>query len=213
MLKKLFQSVKKWHNPTKKLYHLGIKEIEKIQLDSELNCTITKKHKSELPNSELIKEFVGTEKEFTDENGYSHEIIALVKKNENLCIIESKAKHIGEMLDISIKCKINSNGELVKEQEIESYNPYFGCDVHYLDWIKDIAIFVYTEKHNTYIGKYKIGGEIVFQNIGKSWKNSGSIFAFRKWNDKNIYVLKIPELEIVGRIDKESANKLGINPD
>jgi hypothetical protein len=212
MLKRSLQSNNNMENHNEEGQYLCIEEIKKIQLDSTIHESIDPNSKAALPSPERIKEFLGTEKEFTDKDGYLHEILALTKNNENICVIESKEKMVKNLLDISIKCKILSNGKLIIEKDIESYNPFFGCDVLFIAWIEDSVIFVYTEKHNTYVGKYTIDTDIVFQNIGRTWKYSKNILGFYKWNDENIYILQIPELKIIGKVNEKTAGELGINP-
>ena len=213
MLNKIFQSFRKGKTTNQENTFLSLEEIQKLQNDFPFNLSITKKTKAILPSPDLIKKYLGTDKEFSDQNNYLHEILAMAIKGDIVCVIESKEKQIKDLLDISIKCKIITNTDVIKEKDIESYNPFFGCEVHFIEWFEDSVIFVYSEKHNTYIGKYKTGSDIVFQNIGRNWKNSKNLFAFYKWNDEHIYVVDIPELDIIGKISKNNAKEIGINPD
>ncbi|MCA9006518.1 MAG: hypothetical protein KDA70_14700 [Planctomycetaceae bacterium] len=72
--------------------------------------------------------------------------------------IESQAKQGKQFVEISIKIHfVNASGR-DSVVDIESYNPFFGCDVGRLEWHdENVALLVYREKHWTFI--YRIGDQ------------------------------------------------------
>ena len=82
---------------------------------------------------------------------YSYEIIAaFVNKEQNkfAFVICEDDNNCGNS-DVHYYLKAYDNGYVVVDWELESYNPYFGCSVYYLEWIHNSIVLIYNEKHST----------------------------------------------------------------
>ncbi len=88
---------------------------------------------------------------YVDRRGYECELIAAAVQSPSnrMVYVESRAKKRwwSSMVDITIKIHyVDSNGKSASI-DIESYNPFFGCDVGMIEWINDdVALLIYTEK-------------------------------------------------------------------
>ncbi len=95
---------------------------------------------------------------FTDEAGFECEIIAAAvhPDGKRLVYVESRAKEGKQFVDIAIKIHYVDVDGRNNAIDIESYNPFFGCDVGLIDWFNDqVTILVYREKHWTFV--YRVG--------------------------------------------------------
>ncbi|MFB5651113.1 hypothetical protein ACE5IS_10740 [Leptospira wolffii] len=175
--------------------------------------TLSSKSSSDLSDGHFIVNVIGGEGNYTDETGYKHDMLGLSKNSKgDICFVEAKYKRLEHIVDVSIKFHIRRSDGFEIEKEIESYNPFFGCDVHFIDWVDRITVLVYTEKHNTYVGIGSFEEGIQYFNIGKEWKLNGNLIGYYKWKDDKISVLKLPSLTKIGMTLKNVAIAVGIYP-
>ena len=75
----------------------------------------------------------------TDHDGYDCDILAAAVHPDGLqfTYLEQRSKPDPRAVDVTIKIHhvINGGGDL--SEDIESYNPYFGCNIRYLQWHGD----------------------------------------------------------------------------
>jgi hypothetical protein len=117
-----------------------------------------------------------------DSKGYQVEIIAGVPhpSRQEVAFVESRAKEFPRTNFVHIKFRLILSGPKYPEVSwtIESYNPYFGCNVRFLDWFEDWALFIYREKHRTYICAF--GRKYPFYRFWKKhtavWKKIGDLW-------------------------------------
>ena len=113
----------------------------------------------EEPDSEKLQEaarILGRKPSFTDEAGYECELIAAaISASKRLAYVESRARdagpdlhgEAGRKIDISIRIHLVDAGGANRSVDIESYNPFFGCDVRFFEWVGDTVVLIYREKH------------------------------------------------------------------
>ena len=91
--------------------------------------------------------------QYFDSQGTEQEIIAAtpIRGDGALAYVATSAKDVGSQVDISIRFHVRDAQSQETFADIESYNPYFGCDVRHLEWMGDAAVLIYREKHNTYV--------------------------------------------------------------
>lgn len=68
--------------------------------------------------------------------------------------------------------------------EIETYNPYFGCSAEYLGWAGDNLIFVYEDKHDTFVARMDPDGSVERIEIKPAWKIEGEILNYANGQQK-----------------------------
>ena len=154
---------------------------------------------------------LGRDAFFVDDSGYECEIIAATvhPDEKRIVYVESRAKEIGDFVDIAIKIHyVDSNG-LDQSVDIESYNPFFGCDVALIEWFDEqIAILIYREKHWTFV--YRIGDVWPPENakIEDRWQISGDALSYMAYKAETVRRLAIPTLTPMSTISVEDAETL-----
>lgn len=90
---------------------------------------------------------------WTDKEGYEWEILAAAIGDAptRYAWLEVKAKEIGEFVDVQFYLKGMAEGAIIFDWEVETYNPFFGCQPEFLQWVGLTLVFIYHEKHHTYI--------------------------------------------------------------
>ena len=152
---------------------------------------------------------------YVDNDGFECEIIAAAVHADGLRLVyvESRAKPCGKFVDITIKINyVNAFGG-TSHVDIESYNPFFGCDVGFLRWINDdIALLIYTEKHWTFA--YRIGDKWPpnFVKIEELWQIKDDVLSYRKYKADVVKRLRIPSLEPMHDISVSDAERDGTLP-
>mgnify|MGYP003326358416 CR=1 FL=1 len=154
---------------------------------------------------------------FTDDAGYECEIIAATvhRDGKRIVYVESRAKELKPYVDISIKIHyVDGNGRNAAI-DIESYNPFFGCDVGLIEWFNDqVAILVYREKHWTFV--YRIGDRWPpeFAKIEDRWQIKDNVLSYMAYKGDAVQQLMIPSLKSMPAIKLADAELLGqIPPD
>jgi hypothetical protein len=59
----------------------------------------------------------------------------------------------GQHVPVEIDVRVVVDGQL-HVSVLETYNPYFGCRVHFAAWVAEGFVFVYTEKHRTILARF-----------------------------------------------------------
>lgn len=152
---------------------------------------------------------------YVDDEGYERELIAAAVSPDGMRIafVESKARPRGESVDITIKINyVDANGG-TSSVDIESYNPFFGCDVGFLNWInEDVALLIYTEKHWTFV--YRIGDcwPPKFLKIEERWQLKDDVLSYMAYRADVVNRLRVPSLEPMVDISLADAERDGTLP-
>lgn len=105
------------------------------------------------------------------------------------------------MIDITIKIHyVDANGKS-NSVDIQSYNPFFGCDIGMMEWINDdVALLIYSEKHSTFV--YRIGDTWPpqFAKIDERWSIKDNVLSFMDDNADVVHRLQIPSLKPLANI-------------
>lgn len=104
--------------------------------------------------------------------------------------------------------KINFNWEPI------THNPVFGCDCFLIEWKNDYLIFIYKEKHYTYICLIKNQEVKTFHFHGEQLEKENDIIYFSEYGTETEYVrrIKIPELLELEPILLEEAKAKNLDP-
>jgi hypothetical protein len=108
---------------------------------------------------------------YKDKDGYEIEIISAAIHTEFnwKAWIESRQKNFGYDVDIKFTLKIMKDEQITHTWMVETYNPYFGCRVGYMQWYGEYITTVYREKHNTYICSIGSDYQEQFISVSDNW--------------------------------------------
>jgi len=140
---------------------------------------------------------LGRPERYLDDDGYECEIIAaaFVEDASLWAYVESRAKQVGQGVDINFHLHIGDRLGHADVWQIESYNPYFGCDVRLLEWFGDTVLIIYREKHDTYICRFGINFPAEYYIIEDDWVLKDSQLAYWGYGDEVVSRRAVPSLE------------------
>jgi hypothetical protein len=148
-----------------------------------------------------------------DADGYECEIIgAAVKAGGDIAYVESRAKDVGGHIDISIRIHLVQKAGRHESVDIESYNPYFGCDVRFFEWIDAAAVLIYREKHWTFACRLGDVWPPRFVKIEDDWVIDGNILSYVGYKEPMVRRLSFPALDSLDPIPAAEAVKIGLFP-
>ena len=164
----------------------------------------------EEPAADRISEaarLLGRPVQFVDSEGFEQEIISAtpVRSDGALAYVTTSAKDVGPYIDITIRFHVRDARSQDVSSSIESYNPYFGCDVRYLEWMGSTAVLIYREKHNTYVSACDGVGAPQYVKIADSWVLNGSVLGYWKYKATEVQRIKLPLLEPMEAISEAAA--------
>jgi hypothetical protein len=172
------------------------------------------------PDPEVIAQaatLLGRESFFVDRRGYECEIIAaaIQPKLGHVAYVESRAKKKwwSSVVDIAIKIHLRDTDGTDRSIDIQSYNPFFGCDVRFFDWYDDVSLLIYREKHDTYACRFGITEwPPRFVEIEDRWLIRESVLAYIGYKQEMVRRLRIPDLVGLEPLDMSEAEGLGLLP-
>jgi hypothetical protein len=137
---------------------------------------------------------LGTEREWLAEDDYIHEIVGGAIDGERVAWVEKVEKDDGGYVDVDYFLRLRVGEVLVREWAVDTYNPYFGCDVGYLRWWGEAVVIVYSEKHRTIAGKLGPEGAPQLRTIGHGWAALGDVLLHESAARGLVERLHLPEL-------------------
>lgn len=152
--------------------------------------------------------------QYVDAQGYEHEIIAaaLDSAHGELAYVSSRAKEKGSFVDVEILIHLRDAAGGERAWPIQTYNPYFGCDVRYFRWMDRSALLIYREKHRTYACRISSEYGVAFLNIEDDWIIKGNTLAFREWKATSVDRVSLPDLQSLGSLPLDEAQAEGLLP-
>src|SRR5262249_750526 len=142
---------------------------------------------------------------FIDTDGYECEIFgaAINQITGTVAYIESRAQEQEKLfpgfeqkyVDVSIKIHIDNMAGHHKSIDIKSYNPYFGCDLRFFDWIGDSVLLIYQEKHSVIACRFGDIWPPRFVKIEDRWLLKDSVLAYIGYKNSFVQRLSVPELD------------------
>jgi hypothetical protein len=80
---------------------------------------------------------------------YDYKIIALIKyEDDSYLYVVEESDLDSSYLDIHYYLKYYKNKKILIDYELQTYNPYFGCVITYLEMIDNVVKVTYVEKHH-----------------------------------------------------------------
>lgn len=95
-----------------------------------------------------------------------------------------------------------------------TYNAYFGCFCNLIEWYNNHLIFIYKEKHDTYICSISQQQVNTFNFNGSRLERKLNTIFFQEYEDESKVVRRmlIPALEEIESIPEASAKNEGVLP-
>jgi hypothetical protein len=158
---------------------------------------------------------LGRSVRLVDEKGYQREMFAAAinEQTGTVAYVESRAKQLRDRVDIAIHSHVRAKDGCEVVWEIISYNPYFGCNVRFIEWFGETVLMIYREKHRTYACRIGLDFPPVYKEIGDYWAMNGSVLASRRDKDETtVRRLSIPELSELPDLSQDDAQQAGIFP-
>jgi|GEM_PF-3038115 len=120
---------------------------------------------------------------------------ALCRRTDAMAYLESYSKSGETYDDINYTLHIRHPDGRATSWEPETYNPFFGCRVRFLEWYDNAVIFIYREKHRTYLARIGFDSRPDFREIADDWILDGRQLAYLGWRSPQVRRLSIPQLE------------------
>lgn len=148
----------------------------------------------------------------TDSSGYECELIAAaVNDAGSIVYVRSRCKEREGVVDIEFRVHLfTADGDA--SWPIETYNPYFGCDVRLIDWIGDVAIVIYREKHHTYVCRAGRRDAAAFARIEDDWVIGPDVVAYWEWNATRVSRMRLSDFHELEALSEEEARVLNLLP-
>jgi hypothetical protein len=147
-------------------------------------------------------------------------IAAAISETNRLAYVESRAKDVGphpygaggRKIDISIRIHLTEVDGKDRAVDIESYNPFFGCDVRFFEWVGDTVVLIYREKHWTFACRFGDVWPPRFVKIEDDWLLRNDQLAYIGYKEKAVRRLSFPELKELEPLSKQAAAELNLLP-
>jgi len=173
--------------------------------------------------AELAAGVLGRPARYVDAEGYERAIVAAATHGLTgaLAYAERRSKRRRGYsrslrrwgyLDIHFHLRVRERSGREAAWEVQTYNPYFGCDVRFLEWYGDVALVIYREKHSTYVCRFGLDSPAEFKAIEDDWVLDGRQLGY--WGDQETSVrrLAIPGLEELPPLSADEAAEWGLLP-
>lgn len=89
---------------------------------------------------------------------------------------------------------LRAGDELLRGWVVDTYNPWFGCEVQHLRWLGDEVLAIYNEKHHTIACVLGRVGAPRMQVIAHEWRRLGDLVLYRSEARGLVERLLLPEL-------------------
>jgi hypothetical protein len=164
---------------------------------------------------EAAARILGRPVRFVDKKGYQREMFAAALNDPTgtVAYVETRAKQLRDRVDIGIHLHVRAKDGREVKWEIISYNPYFGCNVRFMEWFGETVLMIYREKHKTYVCRIGLDFRPACKEIGDYWIMNGPVLASRRdKNDMTVARLSIPTLSELPSLSQDKAKESGVFP-
>jgi uncharacterized protein (TIGR02996 family) len=164
--------------------------------------------------AKVVAEVLGRPARYVDEEGYERDIVAAATSGQSdaLAYVESRSQQRGDYLDIKFHLRARDGRGREAVWEVETYNPYFGCDVRFLEWYGNVVLVIYREKHRTYICRFGLDCPAEFKAIEDHWVLDGRQLAYWGYQETSVRRLAIPGLEGLPSLSADEAARWELLP-
>jgi uncharacterized protein (TIGR02996 family) len=152
-------------------------------------------------------EALGRPASHVDAEGYERDIVAAATNalTGAVAYVESRSQQRGNFVDITYHLHVRDRSGREAAWEVETYNPYFGCRVEFLEWYGDAVLIIYEEKHRTYVCRFGLDTPAQFQPIEYAWKLDGRHVGYWGYREARVRRLSVPDLQALPPLSEEEA--------
>jgi uncharacterized protein (TIGR02996 family) len=156
--------------------------------------------------AEQVANVLGRPVRYVDSEGYEREIVAAAigGLTHVAAYVESRSRRRGDVQDISYHLRIRG-GEREAAWVVESYNPYFGCNVGFLEWYGAVVLVIYREKHKTYVCRFGLDAPAEYRAIKDDWVLDGPQLGYWGYQETAVRRLAIPSLMLLPPLSEDEA--------
>lgn len=130
-----------------------------------------------------------------------------------LAYVESRERQIrADFRDVHFHLHVRGPSGGCVSWELESYNPYFGCRVTFLEWFGDTVVLIYREKHRTYVCRFGLSYPARYVEIEDRWLLDGPQIVFWEWRGNTLRRLSIPGLQPLSALSESTAARWELLP-
>jgi uncharacterized protein (TIGR02996 family) len=146
--------------------------------------------------AEEVAGALGRQVRYIDEQGYERDMVAAATSGATgtMAYVESRSRWSGNVQDISYHLRLRDSAGREAAWEVESYNPYFGCNVGFLDCYGDVVLLIYREKHDTYVCRFGLDSPAEFRAIEDDWVLDGPELGYWGYKETTVRRLAVPAL-------------------
>jgi uncharacterized protein (TIGR02996 family) len=167
-----------------------------------------------LTRAEQAAEALGRPVRYIDDEGYERDIVAAAMHHLTGAVgyVECRSQQRGQFLDINYHLRLRDDRGREAAWEVETYNPFFGCNVGFLEWYGDVVLVIYEEKHDTWICRFGVDAPAAFKVIEDDWVLDGRQLGYRGYQETMVRRLTIPGLDWLTPLTAEEAAEWGLLP-
>lgn len=132
--------------------------------------------------------------EWLADDGYEHTIVGGAVDGARTAWVERRSQLRGGWEDVDYFLRVRAGDALVREWVVDTYNPYFGCDVGELRFCGDTVAVIYREKHATIVCALAPGAAPRLRAISDDWQIRGDVVLHTSEARGLVEQLRLPDL-------------------
>jgi uncharacterized protein (TIGR02996 family) len=163
--------------------------------------------------AEQVAAALGRPVRYVDAEGYERHIVAAAPglRPGALAYVECRSQQREEYLDIRYRLHVRDGGREAA-WELKTYNPYFGCDVRFLEWYGGAVLAIYREKHRTYVCRFGPDCPAEYKAVEDDWALDGHHLGYWGYQETRARRLGVPGLEELPSLSAEEAARWELLP-
>ena len=170
------------------------------------------------PDAETVREvaeILGQQPRSVDDSGYQVEIVSGAVREDRRAVayVRSRAKQLPDLVDVTFHLVLRELEDKEVTWEIETYNPFFGCDVRLLEWFDErVVIIIYREKHHTYVCRFGFDEAVERRRIEDDWIRAGDVVGYRGLKEATVRRIHLPDISDLSPVAEEDARAQQLLP-
>jgi len=136
-------------------------------------------------------------------DGEASTVVAGVIDGERTAWVEQRWRDAGyEDIDGYV---LHMGGAAQAVWEIDTYNPWFGCTVHFMRWYGDELVVIYSEKHHTIVCALDRDGAPRMRVVNWRWQVVGDLVLSASESRGLVERIHLPDLAVCAPLPAEAA--------
>jgi hypothetical protein len=154
---------------------------------------------------------LGRPARFKDAAGYEREIVGACvgADGARLAWIEARSKWLANVMDVDFVLHATDRGRETITWTVETYNPFFGCEVGWMGWMGDDVVALYREKHKTLVAVVRAGATPRLFEIEDDWTLTGDAVYYDSRDEEGLAEgVRLPDLTRLSPIAGSAAAQM-----